>query len=327
MRRREFITLVGGAAIAWPPAASAQQPAMPVIGFLLTASPGGYERFLAGFLQGLKETGYVEGKNVTVDYRWAEGQNDRLATLAADLIRRQVAVIVASGGDAPALAAKAATSTIPIVFISGGEPVRAGLVASLNRPGGNVTGVSFIVSVLIPKRLELLHELVPKAAAVGALMNPNYADADLQRRELHEAAAAIGLQIHIVTAGTQRDIDAAFADLVQQGIHALLVANDPFFTSRRDQIIALAARHAVAASYAGREFVDAGGLTSYGPSLVDVYRLAGGYTGKVLNGTKPADLPVQQPTEFELVINLKTAKALGLDVPLHLQQIAHELIE
>jgi putative ABC transport system substrate-binding protein len=307
--------------------ARAQQPSMPVIGFLLTASPDGYGALVASFLEGLKETGYVDGKNVTVDYRWAEGQNDRLPAMADDLVRRQVAAIVASGGDAPGLAAKKATDKIPIVLISGGAPVRAGLVASLNRPGGNITGVSFIVSELIPKRLEILHELVPKAVTIGGLVNPDYADAELQLKELQDASAAIGLQIHILKAGTQGAIDAAFASLVQQGINTLLVANDPFFQSRREQIVALAARHAIAASYAGREFVNAGGLISYGPSLIDAYRLAGSYTGKVLSGIKPADLPVQQPTRFDLAINLKTAKTLGLTIPETLLATADEVIQ
>jgi ABC-type uncharacterized transport system substrate-binding protein len=324
-KRREFITLLGGAAAAWPFLARAQQPAMPVVGFLHTASPAGYAPFVAEFLQGLKEIGYVEGKNVTVDYRWADGHSDRLPSMADDLVRRQVAVIV--GSTSAALAAKAATDKIPIVFISGSEPVSAGLVASLNRPGGNVTGVSFIVSELIPKRLELLREFVPKAATAGALVNPNYPASDLQVQELQDAAAATGLQIRIVTAGTEREIDAAFASLAQQGTDMLLVANDPFFMSRRNQIIALAARHALAASYAGREYVNAGGLVSYGPSLTDIYRLAGIYAGKVLNGTKPADLPVQQPTKFDFAVNLKTAKALGLDVPAKLLALADEVIE
>ena len=324
--RREFIAGLSGAA-AWPLTAAAQQSAMPVIGFFQSASPGGYAPLVASFLEGLKDAGYIEGKNVTVDYQWAEGHPDRLPAMAGDLVRRQVAVIVAGGGDAPALAAKKATDKIPIVFISGGEPVRVGLVASLNRPGGNVTGVSFIVTELIPKRLELLHELVPKVVTVGALVNPNYSGADHQRGELQEAATATGLQVHIVTAGTQPDIDMAFASLVQQGIDTLLVANDPFFTSHRDQIVALAARYAIAASYSGREFVDTGGLISYGPSLTDAYRLAGTYVGKVLNGTNPADLPVQQPTKFDFAINLKTAKALGLTVPPTLLAIADEVIE
>jgi putative ABC transport system substrate-binding protein len=325
--RRLFIRALGGMAVTWPLAARAQHPAMPVIGFLLTASPEGYAAFVASYLEGLKETGYVEGKNVIVDYRWAEGHNDRLPAMADDLVHQQVAVIVASGGDAPGLAAKKATDTIPIVFISGGAPVKAGLVASLNRPGGNITGVSFIVTELIPKRLELLHELVPKALTIGGLVNPSYADAELQLKELREASEATRLQIHIANAGTPGEIDAAFASLVQRGINTLLVANDPFFQSRRDQIVALAARSAIAASYAGREFVDVGGLISYGPSLVDAYRLAGTYTGKVLNGTKPADLPVQQPAKFDFAINLKTAKALGLTVPPTLLATADEVIE
>jgi putative ABC transport system substrate-binding protein len=325
--RREFITLLGGAAVAWPLGARAQQPAMPVIGFLHTASPDGYAEFIAKFLQGLKETGYVEGNNVTIDYRWAEGQIDRLPAMAADLVRGQVALIVASGGDAPALAAKRATEKIPIVFMSGGEPVRAGLVASLNRPGGNVTGVSFIVTELIPKRLGLMHELIPKAVTVGALVNPNYPAADVQQRELQEAAAATGLQIHIVTAGTERDIDGAIASLVQQSIDMLFVANDPFFQSRRNQIVALTARYALAASFPGREFVDDGGLFSYGPNLAEVYRLAGTYAGKVLSGAKPADLPIQLPTKFEFAINLKTAKSLDLTVPPTLLALADKVIE
>jgi putative tryptophan/tyrosine transport system substrate-binding protein len=327
MRRRKFIALLGAAAAAWPLAAPAQQSAVPAIGFLLTASPDGYAAFIAKFLQGLKETGYVEGNNVTIDYRWAEGQIDRLPGMAADLVRRQVAVIVASGGDAPALAAKKETDKIPIVFISGGEPVKAGLVESLDRPGGNVTGVSFIVSELIPKRFGLLHELNPKAVTVGVLVNPNYPAAADQQKELREAAAATGLQIHIVAAGTERDIDAAVASLVQQRVDMLFVANDPFFQSRRDQIVALATRYALAASYPGREFVDAGGLFSYGPNLAEVYRLAGTYAGKVLSGIKPADMPVQLPTKFEFAINLKTAKSLGLIVPPTLLAIADEVIE
>jgi ABC-type uncharacterized transport system substrate-binding protein len=325
MRRREFITLLGGAAAAWPLAAGAQQPAMPVVGFLHTASQAGYAPFVAEFLQGLKEIGYVEGKNITVDYRWADGHSDRLPLMADDLVRRQVAVIV--GSTSAALAAKATTDEIPIVFISGSEPVSAGLVASLNRPGGNVTGVSFIVSELIPKRLELLRELVPKAATAGALVNPNYPASDLQVQEFQDAAAATGLQIRIGTAGTEREIDAAFASLAQQGTDMLLVANDPFFMSRRNQIIALAARHALAASYAGREYVNAGGLVSYGPSLTDIYRLAGIYAGRVLNGTKPADLPVQLPTKFDFAVNLKTAKALRLEIPPSLLARADEVIE
>jgi len=328
MKRREFITLLGCAVAAWPMMARAQQPAIPVIGFLQIASPGGgYAHFLSGFFDGLKDGGYVEGKNVAVDYRWAEGRSERLPILANDLVQHQVAVIVASGGDAPALAAKKATEEIPIVFISGGEPVKMGLVASLNRPGGNVTGVNFTSSELIPKRLGLLHELVPQAMTVGALVNPNYSASDDQLRELREAATASGLKLEILTASTESDIDSAFASLVQQRIGALLLANDPFFQAYRAQIIALAARYAIAAAYPDSGYADAGGLISYGPSITDAYRLAGTYVAKVLSGIKPADLPVQQSTKFEFAINLKTAKELGLTVPATTIAIADKVIE
>jgi len=327
MRRREFIALVSSAAAAWPLAVHAQQATMPVIGFLNSGTAAPYVPFVNAFREGLKDAGFVDGHNVVIEYRWAEGQNDRLPALAVDLVRRQVTVIIASGGDAPALAAKKATDTIPIVFISGGDVIKAGLIASLGRPAGNVTGVSFMNTELTPKRLELMHELLPKAATVGALVNPNYPAADIQQRGLRESAAAMGLQVRIVTAGTQRDIDAAFAHLVQQRTDMLFVANDPFFQSCRDQIVALVARFGFPASFPGREFADAGGLFSYGPDLKGVYHLAGTYAGKVLNGTKPADLPVQQPTNFELVINLKTAKALGLKIPDKLLALADEVIE
>jgi putative ABC transport system substrate-binding protein len=300
---------------------------MPVIGFLSSRSSEESANVVASFRQGLSEDGYVEGRNIEIQFRWADGHYDRLPGLAAELVGRKVAVIVATGGPAPALAAKAATTAIPIVFVSGGDPVRAGLVASLNRPGGNITGVSSILSTLMAKRLQLLHQLVPKAAVIGVLVNPGYPDSDLQLRELQEAGAAIKLQILVMRAGTEGDIDTAFATLAQQRIEALLVANDPFFDSRRQQINALAARHAIAVICPGREFVDAGGLISYGPSLADVYRLAGNYTGKVLKGAKPADLPVQQPTKFELVINLKTAKMLGLEVPQLILAGADEVVE
>ena len=315
MRRRDLIGMLGGAVAAWPFAAHSQQPAMPMIGFLSSRSSEESAGVVASFRRGLSEDGYVEGRDIEIQFRWADGHYDRLPELAAGLVSRKVAVIVATGSPAPALAAKAATTTIPIVFVSGGDPVRAGLVASLNRPGGNVTGVSFIASTLVAKNLQLLHQLVPKVTVIGVLVNPGYSDADFQVRELQEAAAAIKLQIVVVRAGTESDIDTAIASLVQQRVEALLVANDPFFDSRREQITALAARHAIAAIYQGREFVDAGGLISYGTSITDVYRQAGNYAAKVLNGMKPADLPVQQPTKFELVINLKTAKALGLEVP------------
>jgi putative ABC transport system substrate-binding protein len=319
--------LLGSATAAWPLVAHAQPPGKPVIGFLGTASAHGYDAFLASFRDGLKAAGFVEGRDATIEYRWAEGHIDRLPALAADLVNRRVAVIVASGGDAPGIAAKQATDQIPIVFMSGGEPVKAGLVESLNRPGGNITGVNFIVSELIPKRLELLHQLAPKAMTVGALVNPSYPEVELQRRELREAAAAKGLQMRIASAGIEQDFDQAIISLNQQGSDMLFIANDPFFQGYRDLIIRLAARYMLPASFPGREFVEAGGLCSYGPDLVEVYRLGGSYVGKVLNGAKPAELPVQLPTKFDLAVNLKTAKALGLSVPQTLLATADEVIE
>jgi putative ABC transport system substrate-binding protein len=328
VRRREFITLVGGTAAAWPLTARAQQAALPVVGFLTMRSPGVSGRDVAGFQQGMREAGFVEDQNVKIEYRWANGQYDRLPALAADLVARQVVAIIATGSSAPAQAAKAATTKIPIVFVSGGgDPVRDGLVGSLNRPGGNVTGISVITSALGPKRIELLHQFVPKAAVIGVLMNPNYPDANRQVQEVQDAAGAIKLTIRVANAGTERDIDTAFASLVQQAIDALFVTNDPFFTDRRDQIVALAARHAIPAMYNNRIFPDAGGLMSYGADFTDGYRQAGIYVGKILKGTPPADLPVLQPTKFELVINLKTTKALGLSVPQTLLATADEVIE
>jgi ABC-type uncharacterized transport system substrate-binding protein len=325
--RREFITLLGGAAIGCPLAARAQQPTMPVIGFLGSSSAAEWGPFVAAFHRGLKETGYVEGGNVTIEYRWADGQYDRLPALAADLVRRQVAVILAAGSPAPALAAKAATATIPIVFSLGVDPVQFGLVASLNRPAGNITGVNFLVGHLAEKALGLIHELIPNVAVGAMFVNPNNPNADSVTRNARETARSLGLQIHILNAGTASEIDAAFASLVEQRIGMLLSGADPFFLGRRDQVVALAARHAVPAIYFAREFVSAGGLMSYGTSISDAYRRAGVYTGKVLKGVKPADLPVEQSTRFEFVINLKTAKILGLYIPDKLLALADEVIE
>jgi|SRR5450755_919737 ABC-type uncharacterized transport system substrate-binding protein len=329
MRRREFSTLFAGvaaASTAWPFAARPQQKAMPVVGFLSGAPPGTFEP-LAAFPQGLSETGYVEGQNLTIEYRWAEGRYDRLAALAANLVDLKVDVIAATGGPPAAHAAKNATSTIPIVFIGCGDPVGDGLVASLARPVGNLTGISVLALELMSKRLELLSELAPQVMVIALLVNPNNANAAREMRDVQVATRAKGVQLHILQAGSESEIDAAFASLVQRQAGALLVAADPFFNSRREQLVALAAGHGVPVIYAFREFTIAGGLISYGSSLTAVYRLGGVYTGKILKGTKPADLPVVQPTTFELVVNLKTARALGLTIPPSILARADEVIE
>ena len=328
MQRREFIKLVGGAAAAWPLSARAQRPAMPVIGFLGGASPDLYAKPLRAFHQGLSETGYVEGRNVTIEYRWADGQNDRLAALAADLVRRQVNVIAAPGSTPAALAAKAATATIPIIFQVGVDPIAAGLVASLARPGGNVTGVTNINTELAPKRLELLRELIPKANIIALLVNPTSPFiTESISKDLQSAARALGLQLHIQNASTERDFDTVFANLVQLRADALVIAPDAMFISRSEQLGALTLRHAVPAITQFREFAAAGGLMSYGGSSSEPTRLVGVYTGRALKGEKPTDLPVVQATKVELVINLKTAKALGLNVPNTLIGRADEVIE
>jgi putative tryptophan/tyrosine transport system substrate-binding protein len=328
MRRREFITLLGGAAGAWPLAARAQQTTMPVVGFIRDGSADANASYAAAFRKGLNESGYIEGQNVTVEYHWLEGQYDRLPALMADLVHRGVAVIATPGNTPGAVTAKAATATIPIVFGVGGDPVRLGLVASLARPGGNATGIYFFVNELVAKRLRLLHDLVPKAVRVAVLVNPaNTVLTEPTLREVQEAAPAIGLQIQILDASTIGEIDAAFATLARDRPDALFVTADSFFTSRRGQFATLAARDKIPATYSQRDFVEAGGLMSYGTDLADSFHQVGVYTGSILKGAKPADLPVVQSTKFEFVINLKTAKALGLTVPVQLQQIADELIE
>jgi putative ABC transport system substrate-binding protein len=326
MKRREFITLLGGAA-AWPLAARAQQHAMPVVGWLNSETPDGYAPMVAAFRQGLSETGFFEGRNVAIEYRWAEGRNDRLPALAADLVSRQVAVIAAAGTPS-ALAAKAATTTIPIVFSTAADPVAEGLVASLSRPGGNATGVTNLGTELMQKQIEKLHEMVPTATVMAALVNPSDpALAEPATKDVQAAARVLGLQIHILQASTPRDIDAAFTTLVKVGAGGLVIAPDAFLFSRRGQIVALALRHAIPDIYYIRDFATAGGLMSYGPSVTDGYRRAGIYAARVLKGERPGDLPVQQSTKFELVINLNTARVLGLDVPFYLQQLADEVIE
>jgi len=325
MRRREFISILGGAAVAWPIAARAQQPAMPVIGFLNLQIADGYTHLVVAFRRGLAEAGYVEGKNVAIEYRWADGQTGRLPALADDLVRRRVAVIVLTGG--AHAAARAVTTTIPIVFSSGGDPVRLGLVQSIGRPGGNMTGVTAFTVALEAKRLELMHELVPMRSVIGVLINPTYLYADAQRQEVQAAARAIGRQIHIVNAGTESELEAAFAALMAVRPAGLVVVGGPFFLNRRVELLALTRRHALPAIFAEREFTAAGGLMSYGANIPDMYRQIGVYTGRVLKGEKPAQLPILQPAKFDIAVNLKTAKALGLEMPTSILLRADEVIE
>ena len=326
MKRREFLTLLGGAA-AWPLAARGQQQPMPVIGYLHSGSAGPYAHLVAAFHEGLKETGTAEGKNVAIEYRWAEGYYDRLSALAADLVSRHVALIVAQGGDPSVSAAKSATATIPVVFTSSSDPVKLGLVASLNQPGGNVTGFWLYTSLLGTKRLELMQQLLPANTSITVLINPDNPNADIDMPELQDAARTLGQSIGFVKARSEAEIDAVFATLGERRASALLVNTDPFFLARRGQFVSLAARHGIPAIYAQREFVTAGGLISYGASLADAYRQVGIYAGRILKGERAADLPVVQPTKFEMAINLKTAKALGVDVPDKVLALADEVIE
>ena len=327
LRRRQFIALLGGAAAAWPVAARGQQPAMPVIGLLSAHSPAIDAPLISVIRQGLNDSGFVEGQNVALDYRWADGQYDRLTALAADLVHRQVAVIVSFGGDATALAAKTATATIPIVFLVGSDPILSGLVPSLNHPGGNMTGASSFIFDLEPKRLGLVHELRPNATTIAVVVNPNSPNAELQVNDIQIAARNVGQRVDILNASTIREIDAVFAKLTQMRVDALLIAADPIFFNRASQLVVLASRHAIPTLYSRREFVALGGLMSYGSNADETYRIAGVYAGRILKGEKPGDLPIQLPTKFELVINLSTARALDIDVPATLLARADEVIE
>jgi len=325
--RRQFISGLGGAAVAWPLAALAQQPAVPLVGFMNTLSPETAPHFVSAFRQGLKEQGFVEGQNVAVEYRWAYGHYDRLAEVAADLVRRQVAVLAATGGQPSPQIAMAATQTIPIVFTDNGDPVKEGLVASLNRPGGNVTGFTIFGGGAVAKRLQLLHEFVPKIAVLGFLMNPTNPSANLELNAAQEAAHSFGMDMHVISASNDTELEAVFASLPQRPFDALLVASDSFFYARRDLLVSLIAKQQLPAIFYLREFAEAGGLITYGNKLVELYRLVGLYVGRILKGEKPAELPVQQSTSFELVINLKTARSLGLSLPVSLQTAADDVIE
>jgi ABC-type uncharacterized transport system substrate-binding protein len=327
MRRREFIRLITVVASAWPLTIHAQQAGMPVIGYLSARSPQDAGHLVEAFRRGLSETGFVEGKNVTVEYRWAQGQHDRLPALAADLVRKPVAVLVTTGGESAALAAKGETSTIPIAFIIGGDPVKLGFVATYQRPGGNATKITILTATLEPKRLELLRELMPNVSVIGALLDPNFPPYETQLRDLREAARALGLQIQEFRVSNDAAVDQAFETIARQRIPAVTIVAGPFFDTRRDKLVALAAHHAVPAMYHFREFTEAGGLISYGIDSRVTYRQIGVYAGGILKGEKPAEMPVLQPTKFELVINMKTAKALGLKVPWNLQVAADEVIE
>jgi putative tryptophan/tyrosine transport system substrate-binding protein len=327
MRRRDFFKLVGGVAAGWPLVAHAQQGAVPVIGWLSARSPAEAASVLQAFRQGLGQVGYFEGKNVTIEYRWAEGRYDRLPALAAELVSRQVTVIAATGGEVSPLAAKAATTTIPIVCTLGGDPVETGLVASLNRPGGNLTGTTIMTLEMASKRLDLVRQLVPNATAIGMLVNPKFPTASAEAREVQDAARSRGIQSNLLNASTESEIDAAFTAIVEQRIGALIVGTDPFLLGQRDQLVRLAARHMVPTIYFLREFVEAGGLMSYGPNIANGYRQAGVYTGLILNGADPAVLPIVRPTQFLFYLNLKTAKTLGLQIPPLLLALANEVIE
>ena len=327
MRRREFVSLLGGAAAAWPLAARAQQPAMPVIGYLSGFSPTAFPPLLASFLEGLNAAGYVEGRNVAIEYRWAASQYDKLPGLAADLARRNVAVIVATGVTASPVAAKGATTTIPIVFLTGGDPVKLGFVSSFNRPDGNLTGVTWLSNTIAAKRLELLRELLPRATTIGLLVNPANPNTSSETMDVQAGARALGLTLIVANASSESEIDAAFSRFVQARVNAILLGGDPLFFSRRVQLAVLAAKHAIPTAHDSRLNAEAGGLMSYGADISDSYRQVGIYTGRILKGEKPSDLPVQQSVKFQLVLNLKTAKTLGLEVPARLLALADEVIE